>query len=69
MLTNFKDFIFQSDNATFTKEEREFLDNNPIIKVYMDYSYPPYSFLALSTCFSTSGVAPKRCTTKLTKIL
>ena len=30
----------------FTKEERGFLDNHPIIKVYMDYAYPPYSIVS-----------------------
>ena len=42
---DFKDFIFQSDDITLSNEEREFLNNNPVIKVYMDYSYPPYSFI------------------------
>lgn len=31
--------------VNLTQEERAFLDKNPILKVYMDYAYPPYSFL------------------------
>ena len=45
-------FIFNSkttdnrnDVINFTKEEKAILIMNKNIKVYMDYSYPPYSFV------------------------
>ena len=44
-LYNLNDFIFQNNTLILTKEERDFLDKNKVIKVYMDYAYPPYSIL------------------------
>lgn len=44
LLDNFI-FSYSEFNTNFTKEERAFLDQNPVIKIYMDYSYPPYSFV------------------------
>ena len=53
VLLNIASFGYQGNSAVshlknevkLTKNEREFLDKIPYIRIYMDYSYPPYSFI------------------------